>query len=96
MRKRIEQPVVKLVLKELEFGPFTLHDLVDVVKISTRNLRVYLKLMLELRMIHISAWEQRQGPALPVFDLGQGRNFPRPRVMYQRRGLTKEIRNESY
>lgn len=96
MRKRIEQPVVKLILKELEFGPSTLHDLVDVIKINARNLRVYLKIMLEIQMIHISAWEQRQGPALPVFNIGKGRNYPRPKVMFQRRSPTKEIQNESH
>lgn len=95
MRKRIEQPVVKLIEKDLVDGPSTLHDLVDVVKINARNLRIYLNLMIDMRLIHISAWEQRQGPALPVVSLGPGKNKPRPPVKYKRRGL-KEIQNVAH
>ena len=96
MRKRIEQPVVKLILKELEFGPSTLHDLVDVIKINVKNLRVYVKLMLEFQMIHIVAWEQRQGPALAVISLGPGKNKPRPPVKYKRRGLVNGMQNVAH
>ncbi len=81
MRPRAEQPVIPLILRDLENGPATVHDLADAIGISVRNLRVYLK---EMQGIHIGGWEQRTGPALPVYYLGYKRNKPRPERKYRR------------
>ena len=86
MRPRLEQPAVKLILRDLESGPATVADLEDVTRIDRRNLRVYLRLLHEREAVHISGWEQRTGPALPVWNLGPGRDRPRPSRKYKRRG----------
>jgi hypothetical protein len=46
-----------------------------------RNLRVYLK---DMEGIYIGGWEQRTGPALPVWYLGNGKNKARPERKYKR------------
>ena len=81
MRPRSEQPVPELIKRDLKLGPATVHDLADAIGISVRNLRVYLK---EMQGIHIGGWEQRTGPALPVWYLGNGKNKARPDRKYKR------------
>lgn len=81
MRPRAEQPIVKLILLDLAIGPATIHDLADAVGISIRNLRHYLK---DMEGVYIGGWEQRTGPALPVYYLGYKRNKPRPERKYRR------------
>lgn len=56
-----------LILRDLEFGPATVNELESLLRIKRRNLRPYLALLHEQRAIHISGWEQRTGPALPVW-----------------------------
>jgi AraC-like DNA-binding protein len=81
LRPRSEQPVPVLILRELETGPATIHDLAEVIGISKRNLREYLKQMIG---IHICGWEQRTGPALPVWCSGEGINKRKPNRRYKR------------
>ena len=85
MRPRVEQPVIPLILRDLESGPATVHDLEETVRINQRNLRPYLKMLWHEGRVVIVAWEQRTGPALPVYGL-EGSNRPRPRRKYKRRG----------
>lgn len=81
MRRRCEQPIPTLILRELETGPATLHDLAEVVGITIRNLREYLK---EMQGIYICGWEQRTGPPLPVWCAGEGPNKRKPNRRYKR------------
>lgn len=72
MRKRRYQPVVKLVLKELEHGPCTAYDLAEVVGIHIRNMRPYMKLLLEDGLIRKAGVEKRPGtpgPNPPIYRL---------------------------
>lgn len=78
MRPRAEQPVTTLILRDLEFGPATVNELESLLRIKRRNLRPYLALLHEQRAIHISGWEQRTGPALPVWSAGGKKDKPRP------------------
>ena len=71
----------EIIRRDLALGPATIHDLAETTGISTRNLRHYLK---EMSGIHIGGWEQRTGPALPVYYLGYKRNKPRPERKYRR------------
>ena len=71
----------ELIRRDLALGPATVHDLADAVGISVRNLRVYLK---DMEGIYIGGWEQRTGPALPVWYLGNGKNKARPERKYKR------------
>ena len=81
MRPRSEQPIPELIRRDLKSGPATVHDLADAVGISVRNLRHYLK---DMNGIYIGGWEQRTGPALPVWYLGNGKNKARPERKYKR------------
>lgn len=81
MRPRSEQPIPALILRDLETGPATVHDLAETTGITVRNLREYLRAM---NGIHIGAWEQRTGPALPVWFIGDGVNKRRPQRRYKR------------
>jgi len=81
VRPRSEQPIPELIKRDLALGPATVHDLADAIGISVRNLRVYLK---DMEGIYIGGWEQRTGPALPVYYLGYKRNKPRPERKYRR------------
>ena len=81
MRPRSEQPIPELIKRDLKLGPATIHDLAETTGISTRNLRHYLK---EMSGIHIGGWEQRTGPALPVWHLGNGKDKARPERKYKR------------
>jgi hypothetical protein len=83
MRPRAEQPIPLLILRELAFGPSTNHELAETTGINLRNIRPYLKMM-QGEYIHIGGWEQRTGPALPVWHLGAGPDKPRPRRKYRR------------
>ena len=83
MRPRAEQPVPTLILQELSFGPSTQQELAEITGISLRNIREYTKL-LHGEYIHIGGWEQRTGPALPVWHLGVAEDKPRPRRKYRR------------
>lgn len=67
-----------LILRDLALGPAVNHDLADTTGIDIRNVRYYLKLLHAERKIRIGGWEQRTGPALPVWHLGSGRDAPRP------------------
>ena len=87
MRKRIEQPVVILILRDLEFGPATANELEAVTGITRKNIRPYLQYLHEQKLIRICDWIQRTGPALPVWALGSGKDKPRPPRKYVRRGL---------
>lgn len=71
----------ELIRRDLALGPATVHDLSDAIGISVRNLRVYLK---DMEGIYIGGWEQRTGPALPVWYLGNGKDKPRPERKYRR------------
>lgn len=89
MRPRAEQPVVKLIKRDLEFGPATIHDLEESTGVNKRNLRHYLKALLAQKAVHVGGWEQRTGPVLPVYAAGCGRGAPRPKALYPRRGRKK-------
>jgi hypothetical protein len=78
---RSQQPIPALILRDLATGPATIHDLAETTGISIRNLRHYLR---EMQGIHIGGWEQRTGPALPVWYLGNGKNKARPERKYKR------------
>lgn len=72
MRPRSEQPVVQLILWELANGPATAYDLCDVVGIQVRNMRPYLRLLVEQGVIKISGSEVREhtpGPNPPIYAL---------------------------
>ena len=71
----------ELIRRDLALGPATVHDLADAIGISVRNLRVYLK---DMEGVYIGGWEQRTGPALPVWHLGNGKNKARPERKYKR------------
>ena len=94
MRPRAEQPVVALILRDLEFGPATVNELEGLLRIKRRNLRPYLVLLHEQRRVHISGWEQRTGPALPIWAAGRAPDKPRPPRKYTRRGLSRSQTDE--
>ena len=94
MRPRAEQPVVELILRYLEFGPATVNELEGLLRIKRRNLRPYLVLLHAQKRIHISGWEQRTGPALPVWGAGNKKDKPRPPRRYVRRGLLRTPTDE--
>lgn len=84
MRRRQEQPVNTLILRELLFGPASVDELEAVVRIHRRNLRRYLQLLHDDGKIYVHHWRQRTGPALPVYALGVGDDAPRPKRKYTR------------
>lgn len=59
-------------------------DLEEALHITRRNLRPYLKLMKDAGMIHVAGWQQKTGPALPLWKLGAGKDKPRPATIYKR------------
>lgn len=87
MRPREEQPVLELILRDLEDGPATLPELEESVRVHRRNLRHYLKLLHLFKKVHICGWEQRTGPALPVWSYGPGPDKMRPPTKHKRYGL---------
>ena len=81
MRPRNEQPVVTLILKELEEGPATAYDLCEVVGIHIRNMRPYMKLLLERGRVKISRPEPRTktpGPRPPIYILERNKKNWKP------------------
>lgn len=72
MRPRKEQPIITLILRELETGPSTAYELAHIVGIHVRNVREYLKLLHAERKIRIAAFESlRTGPDVPIWALNQ-------------------------
>lgn len=82
MRPRKEQPTKTLLVRELETGPATVHDLAETVGTTVRNTRVYLNELLEEGAIRVFAWErERRGPPLPVYGVADGKPSPsKPRA----------------
>ena len=94
MRPREEQPVIELILRDIEDGPATAKDLEESMGVNRRNIRPYIKILHQFKKIHIGGWEQRTGPALPVWFYGPGRDKPRPPKKYKRRGLLRNLTDE--
>lgn len=69
MRHRSEQPATTLILRDLAYGPATVHDLSAVTGIHIRNVREYLKLLNQHGKIRIIGHERRTGPPLPIWGL---------------------------
>ena len=84
MRPRKEQPVRTLILRDLSDGPATVRDLEESIGVDRKNLRPYLKDLHTEKLIHVCDWEQRTGPALPVYAAGPGVNRRRPKRKYKR------------
>lgn len=84
---REKQPVVKLILRDLEDGPATVKELKAVLGMHECNVRYYLDLLHAKKLIYIGGWEQRTGPALPIWYLGSRKDKPRPPRKYARRPL---------
>ena len=78
--------MVALILRDLAFGPATIRELEAVTGIHRRNLRHYLALLHEQKRVRICGWEQRTGPALPIWAIGDAKDKPRPARKYVRRG----------
>ena len=84
MRPRTEQPVVKLILRDLEFGPATVNELEETIGVNRRNLRYYMVMLHDLGIVKVVGWEQRTGPALPVYGVGGSIEKQRPKRKYKR------------
>lgn len=69
MRPRSEQPIPTLIIRDLADGPATKHDLAETIGVHPRNLLHYIRLLHADGKIRIADWEQRTGPALPVYAL---------------------------
>lgn len=85
MLPREKQPVAKLILRDLEDGPATVKELKTVLGLCECNTRYYLRVLHKKKLIYIGGWEQRTGPALPVWYLGSKKDKPRPPRKYVRR-----------
>ena len=69
MRPRPEQSTTKLILRDLELGPATVNELEETIGVGRRNLRYYMGMLHELGAVKVVGWEQRTGPALPVYGV---------------------------
>lgn len=83
MRPRPEQSTTKLILRDLELGPATVNELEETIGVGRRNLRYYMGMLHELGAVKVVGWEQRTGPALPVYGV-DGREKQRPKRKYKR------------
>lgn len=90
MLPREKQPVAKLILRDLALGPATVKELMAEVGLCECNTRYYLRALHKKKLIHICGWEQRTGPALPVWGHGPKRDKPRPPTKRKRRKTLKE------
>lgn len=70
---RLQQPAMRLLLAELEFGPATIGDLCAVVPRVKRALILYLNEARRAKLIHICGWERSRGAPRPVYSIGPGR-----------------------
>ena len=84
MRPRKEQPVRALILRDLSDGPATVKELEVTIGVDRKNLRPYLKELRVENLIRVCGWEQRTGPALPVWELGSDPDKKRPKRRYKR------------
>jgi DNA-binding transcriptional ArsR family regulator len=83
MRPRPEQPTTKLILRDLELGPATVNELEETIGVGRRNLRYYMRMLYGLGAVKVVGWEQRTGPALPVYGV-EGSEKQRPKRKYKR------------
>lgn len=91
MRPRKEQPIVTLIMRELETGPSTAHELSHVIGIHVRNMREYLKILHTEKKIRIAAYETlRTGPALPVWAIRLDNTRDARRHVYKPRRSTQD------
>ena len=91
MRPRREQPIITLIMRELETGPSTAYELAHVTGIHVRNLREYLKLLHAEKKIHITSYEAlRTGPAVPVWAIRIGNSRDARRHVYKPRRSSQD------
>lgn len=71
-------PSEKLLLRELETGPATIHDLAPVLGLKRNQLLRLTKKLHSAGLIRITTWERARGAPRRVWALGCGRDAPRP------------------
>lgn len=87
VRKREEQPAMKLILMELESGPADDRDLAHVIGIHYKNIKRYTKLLWQQQQIVPLWWERKQGGAQPVWGIKNRYNtgMKKPAPLYERK-----------
>ena len=80
MRPRVEQPILILLLRELDAGrTLDLHRAAELTGLSVRNIRPYLKLLHDAKKTHILRWAfSGRGPRYPVYAAGECDDTPYP------------------
>lgn len=81
MRPRAEQPTLKLILRYLGEGPATAYELAARLRMTVRNTRPYLHILLERRDVFIRDYAPRPGKKVPIYQVdkyGDGEDEPYP------------------
>jgi hypothetical protein len=92
VRKREEQPAMKLILMELESGPACDTDLAHILGLHRKTVKLYTKLLWQQQQIVPLWWERKQGGAQPVWGIKNGNNMglPKPRAMTRAEGKRRQ------
>lgn len=83
MRPRAEQPTLVLILRYLSEGPATAYELAARLRLTVRNTRPYLRILLERRNVFVRDYAPARNPGkkVPVYQVdkyGDGEDEPYP------------------
>lgn len=91
MRKREEQPVLTLIERFLQDkGSLTSYDIAKLLGIHVRNVRPYMKILHERKVIFIQDWKTPKGangkkiPVWRIDECKEGDDEPYPKPIYKR------------
>lgn len=92
MRPRNEQPAVKLILRALETDDLTAYELSECIGINIRNVRPYMKLLKDQKLVHVLKYEcHGNGPKVPRWSLGDepSAGYPARRTHAEQQRITR-------
>lgn len=78
-----DHPTIRLLLRELEYGPSTVHDLKAALGQCYSSVRCAVRYCRSTDLIHVVGWERVQG-GRAVYGVGPGADAKRPPQLTQR------------
>ena len=103
MRKMIEGPTLRLMLRDLAWGPASREELQKALRVSQRTIVANLKEGRRQELLHLASWTLSRGRWTAIYKQGKGKDAPRPppfgnpeRVRRYRRRMLENMEKGSW
>lgn len=101
MRKREEQPALKLIERYTKARGLTCYELAELLKINVRNVRPYLKILAEQKRVFVEDWKASKngkGSKIAVWRLNEYEDesepYPKPPSCAERNRIYRKRKHE--